>query len=545
VTLEENLWGLDDEMELKAAFEPNYSGPLRLTNYAFIQDSFSNLFRVQRSSIELEGEASGASIRYFAATTDLKYIVPARVRPSELEFQFPEGADVEDTWLFVTTYDSEGTYASVGVTFGVAPELREIELAAYNPSSPYADVLVECVRMDGPLGQCNMEKLPYLGLESSNPGIADIMKRTVVSHNWMGKNFRSVLEILPGDFFKQFRGVTAVVIAANIRPSFFNPVTGVIHIDPASLWLTETELNTISDDPDYRAGFGSGLNFIDHWEYEFLGGSAWVPFNPNTQLPFRSVAQIVFPFSTVLIHELAHANDSAPPMVQAQLDSNHTPLDVLIEFEGVSPSINLLNTYPLGSSLLRTLAGVMFAGEEASQTILSLSAEEIGQAFEPDGATDLYNYFTPFEDTAMMVEEVLSYHFFGIRRVVTFLEVPDVPNPSCDDYIVAWGQRGRAGDEDIQERARLVLTGLLDEADVSQYLDDLSAPYQMETGTGYCNSFQAMPNFAHEGGGLTTNQYSNPSIPGQFRAPRGPFHQKDTPLSGKTFLRQGGGGLRH
>lgn len=544
VTLDEDLWGLDDEMPLKAVFEPLYHGPLVLSNYSYFWQPSTSLLRILRNSIELTGEKDGAPIRYFAATHDLETMVPARVRPTELEFQFPEGTDIDDIALIVSTVDSNGVLASVGPTFGITDVLFETELSAYNPSSPYADILPGCVRADDPFNVCSMEVLPYVGLEAANPSISDIMKRTVVSHNWMGKNFRSILEALPPAFFKQFRGVTAVVIASNIRPSFFNPVTGVIHIDPLDLWLTESELNSVSEEEDSRSGFGSALNFIGLWEYEYQGFLAWAPYDPEFDAPFRSVDDILWPFSTTLIHELAHANDAAPPPVQAQLGPGATPLDTYFKFGSESPSENLENTYPLNSNLLDDMADVLFDGDEPSELLLSLTGEEVGEEFEPDGATDLYNYYTVHEDAAMLVEEVLSYHFFGIRRVVAFLEIPDDPT-GCNDFIVGWGQRNRAGDDDIKERARLVLSGLLDEADVSEYLDGLPSPHDMNTGVGYCESFLAMPNFAPVQNGVSLGRINVRTIRGKFEVPRGPFHQKETPLSRKKFLPHTGGGKRH
>jgi hypothetical protein len=544
VTLEEDLWGLDEEMPLQAVFEPVYKGPLELTNYSYFWNANSGLLRILRDSIELNGAKSGAPIRYFAATTDLEIIIPAKVQPSELEFQFPGGLDIDDIALFVSTVDTNNTLASVGPTFGITDVLFETELSAYNPASPYADLLPGCVRADDPFNICTLAMLPYLGLETDDPSVSEILKRTVVSHQWMGKNFRSILEALPAPFFKQFRGVTAVVIAANIRPSFFNPVTGVIHIDPLDLWLTESELNSVSEDSDPRSGFGSALNFIDLWEYEFQGGLAWNVYDPATDPPFRSVNDILWPFSTTLIHELAHANDAAPPPVQAQLGPGDSPLDTYLNFESQSPSTHLDNTYPLNSNLLEDVSGVLFRGDTPSEQIKALTAVEVGDEFEADGATDLYNYFTRHEDTAMLVEEVLSYYFFGIRRIVAFLEIPDNPT-GCNDFIVGWGQRNRAGDDNIKERARLVLSGLLDEGDVSEYLDGLPAPYDMNSGVGYCESFLAMPNFAPTQNSTTLDQLNARTIRGRFEVPRGPFHQKETPLSGKTFLRQSEGGVRH
>lgn len=106
----------------------------------------------------------------------------------------------------------------------------------------------------------------------------------------------------------------------------------------------------------------------------------------------------------------------------------------------------------------------------------------------------------------MLVEEVLTNYYFGLNRMVSFLEVPASQDPSCTEYTVRWGVRNRAATPAVRERARLVLTSILDEGDVSRYLDNMPATEDLERGVGLCESLQRLPN-------------SSGTLPGRFIAP--------------------------
>ena len=94
------------------------------------------------------------------------------------------------------------------------------------------------------------------------PDIEDILNRTLVSHQWM-KRFEQYLRdsVVGQDMLNLLRGVTAVVISAEVRPSFYWAVTGAIYLD-ADNWLTPVERDTLNEAPDYRAGFGAELQLL-------------------------------------------------------------------------------------------------------------------------------------------------------------------------------------------------------------------------------------------------------------------------------------------
>jgi hypothetical protein len=107
--------------------------------------------------------------------------------------------------------------------------------------SPYANQLRDCVFSNTRSESCTLGTLPLLGMDTRNPTIDDVMDRVLVSHEWMGTRFRDLLEALPDDMLLLMRGVTAVVISSDVRPSFYWTRTGAIYLDPDYIWLTPEE----------------------------------------------------------------------------------------------------------------------------------------------------------------------------------------------------------------------------------------------------------------------------------------------------------------
>lgn len=505
--LDERLWSQDETVPLVSRFRPGYSGPLALLDYDAFLQSGSNTLTVPLPSIRVLGVNNRDQPRYFMASTDLRVIIPAVQVGSELRFSLTNpNYSPQDLLLFVSATDTAGTIASASFDFGLSERVSVRSLKPHINNSRWADVLASCAAADGPFQLCSLETLPFLGSTEPNPSMEDILQRTVVSHAWMGARFEQVLRELPAGMLKMFRGVTAVVIGSRIRPAFYTSATGAIYLDPQDLWLTPAERDTIDWEPDYRSDFGSALGFISADLYVSGNSSAWLPSYLYEEGQSRTLEDIIWPMANLLIHELAHANDAMPPALLSAVSASETALEATFRLEPSTPTRQLLNTYPLGSALLYELGAVLFFGAPISPIIQNLSPRGVGLDFVQDDANALYAYATPYEDTAMLVEEVLTSYYFGLDRITSFLDVPSSQNPSCSDYTVQWGSINRVAKPTVRERARLVLSGILDEADVSRYLDAIPAPSRVERGLGLCDSLLLLPS-------------NGRPIPGQFVSP--------------------------
>ncbi|GLS25972.1 hypothetical protein [Marinibactrum halimedae] len=373
---------------------------------------------------------------------------------------------------------------------GIDPDLTGLKSADAN--SPYANTAPLCVVAEAQSSACSFNTLPLIGMNSSTPSNDDILAHTVVSHDWMAERFAEVLPLLPEDLRGLFRGVTAIVIGSDIRPSFYSRLTGAMYIDPAYLWLTVAEKNTISTDDDFRAGFGNGLQFISLWTYLNGSNRGWQRFS-LTDDRTRTIEDLPARLSALLYHELAHANDVFPPSMVGTIDKDDDPLTAVDQLEPfwASTTFSRGGDLPLTSDLLYDVAQVLFYGNEASQSILDLTGTDLGIEFELDYASDDYAYASQFEDVAMIFEEIMMHKNFGFDRVLAYTNQPDsnTPNLNCSHYIVEWGQRNRIGSDFLRPRVEHVLRHMLNKQDVSEYFVNLPEPVNFEIGESYCDNF--------------------------------------------------------
>lgn len=366
---------------------------------------------------------------------------------------------------------------------GSNPDLTDV--AVHRPASPYAGLLKDCATAASLTSLCTLETLPLVGQAAAAPTIADVMDRVLVSHPWMALRFEEVLNQLPSDILTLFKGITAVLIDADIRPSFYSSKTAAIYLDPANLWLTNEEKATIAQDPDFRSGFGAELQFVKLSRYVRNNRYAYA-FYPLDGTETRQLSDIVYPLARLLYHELAHANDFLPPAAQPLLDRQLTPHAASQALANDSVATDLASTLPLTSLIWQSLAQVLFVGIPATAEQASLPADLVGVDFAGDGATDAYGYSTIHEDVAMLFEETMMKYHFGIDRDVAFSDLPLMDLPVCDDYLVQWGVRSRIGDAAVKPRAELVAAALLPDADLTTFLAGLPPATPMPTGVGWC-----------------------------------------------------------
>ena len=167
----------------------------------------------------------------------------------------------------------------------------------------------------------------------------------------MGDRFKQLLEAMPSDTLQLFNSVSIIIIDSNTRPSFYWIMTGAIYIDPAYLWLTNQEKSNVTKKSDYRNDYGNGLaitpvtryvkdNHRAYWYYSLSGDEE------------RGFDDIKYAFFRLLFHELAHANDFAPPDSLAELDATSSIFAALEKISDKRISKLLYQSDPLQSAML-------------------------------------------------------------------------------------------------------------------------------------------------------------------------------------------------
>lgn len=361
----------------------------------------------------------------------------------------------------------------VGVT--ALPDEGLSNIAPYVESSPYSTYLKTCVTAaEG--RSCTVDQLPPIGMEVESPTIPDIMDRVVVSHPWMGERFEEILGKMPGDMIYLFGALTAVVIDDDTRPSYYNPATGAIYLDPDYLWLTEEELAVINPKEDFRGEFIRQMAYRPVWRYV----------GDTLSSDNRTIDTITLDMAQLLFHELAHANDIFPPSSYATVNRSRRMEVTTDDLYDVFPSTDLLKHDPLTSAMMFHLAGILYRGNTASTSDRAVTAAQVGDYFALDGANDDYNYSSQWEDLAMLFEEAMMKLHFNLDRDVGFVTAAN--SRFCDDYKVGWGMRNRIGTEKVKQRAQWVVDKLLPHRDYSSWFASLPAPRNLPTNVGWCES---------------------------------------------------------
>lgn len=335
-----------------------------------------------------------------------------------------------------------------------------------------SQLLADCsiINLDARDEPCKLSTLDFLSSEGPIPSKQQILERLIVSDPWMADNFSHLLDEMPDDMYQLFGSTTAIVIHREIRPAFFWSTTGAIYLDPAYLWLTPQQLESISHEPDYRAEFGSELAFMDLTTYSLAGKSIFSNAGDN-----RSQTDALYLLSALLFHELAHANDFFPAAQILNTNKSNTPAQT-ISLNALT-SQKLLDTYPLLDETWHKLALVMFAGFVPLEELSSLSALEAASLFDVDGANANYNYFVHpdnssdlhFEDTAMLFEEVMLKIHFDINRELIFTTPLSDEIKTFEDIRVDSFTINRYRQPQVLERAELVVNQLLPEHQHSEF----------------------------------------------------------------------------
>jgi len=350
-----------------------------------------------------------------------------------------------------------------------------IQAATIN--NPDAANLINCTVRVQTNSSCNFNLIPLIGMQYTTPTVDQIMSKVLVSHDWMAVRMRQILEAMPAETLLMTRGISAIVISFDVRPSFYFPITSAIYIDPNTLWLSEVERATIDPTPDFRSGFGGELQFTMPWRYV-------APGDQDLRSLDRDLYSVTLRTTSLFYHELAHANDYFYPASLPTINRN-----IPIQNLSVSPRSSLLaGTFPLQSQLMFNLAEISFGGATANTIQRALTAEDVAFEFPADVANDFYNFYTRREDFAMVFEEAMMLYSYAIDRDVAVTNLPQTSN-DCVDYVVAWGQRNRVTDNSIKPRALLAVDAILPEVSSSvENLLDSYAPSQMRVGEDFCSN---------------------------------------------------------
>lgn len=333
---------------------------------------------------------------------------------------------------------------------------------------------------------CTVEQLSFIAAETPNPTINEIMQRVVVSHDWMGERFKDLLGELPSDIHILLGSVTAIVIADNIRPSFYWTGSGAIYLDPADLWLTNEEKATVQVEEDYRSSFGSDLQYRFFHRFVRENEPAYYYYSLSGTEE-RNLEDIVLPMASLLFHELAHANDFVPQHKIASLQSQDKIWRAINDLSEFQTQYALDAEAPLASSDLFTHAQIRYQGADASDAALLQTGADLGDLMEQEGANHLYAYSSKAEDVAMLFQASMLKKHYNVDMDSAFVGNPTDDNLTCADYIISWGMRNKIAYRNTKERAKFVAESLLPATDFDAFFINLNNSQFFPDQIDWCN----------------------------------------------------------
>jgi hypothetical protein len=423
------------------------------------------------------------------------FVAPEVTRDTALVFRVTRrtaaGATDSDDVMVLVENHAQAPADPAGTGPYTFSDMHVSRVYPYRANGPFASVLARCT-YDANLqyfgagaNACPLATLPYLHQTTGGavPTVGQIMDRVLVSHDWMGQVFETFLtnQLAGNDDLKRlFNGVTAIVIGAHVRPSFYYALTGAIYLDADNFWLTAAQRDVIDESPDFRSDFDRDLGYSSAWRYTEGGQSIFVNFPADSRIG-RDQAYLLAESGWLLYHELAHASDFLPPARRGMLNNALPPWENVAG--GTLPSSQLTAVYPLTSNEMRGLAQVKFQGATATAEQRGYTPDTVASFFAPDRATDEYNYSTEREDAAMVFEEFMMFRNHGWRRDMAITDKITATTTSAN-LIVRWGQRGRVGTPAIKLRAELLVSLMAPWIPASD-VQNLPAPLQMRAGESW------------------------------------------------------------
>ncbi|MEW6989901.1 hypothetical protein AADZ91_04340 [Colwelliaceae bacterium 6441] len=454
-----------------------------LISYSTLSDD-GNL--VARDSLRWE-QKEGASVTFTESNTDGEVAVffdaPNVDKDQLLQFTVSgtvNGETVSDDIAILV----ENSDIEVETNNQQAPFNNRIaDVFLYNPNSAAGQKLIDCVYSNKARysASCTFNQTPLIAHVSETPSVDDIMDRVIVSHQWMGDQFKKFLETYDNehnDFKNLLRATTAIVLSYDVRPSFYHPYTGAIYLDPSDLWETPAQRDTINQAPDYRASFGNELQFEMPWRYVKNNEYANY-YSPISLRLERELSASLYDFAALLYHELAHANDYFPSEswnTVVRADSLLTTVNSLfnnqaIQSDALQRALPLDDGWATGEQNEMTKLGqVRFQNPDLiTEEQKAYTKEDVANLFKTEGAPQFYSYSSTREDYAILFDGFMMKARYGIHR--------DVAVSDQNYSSVAWGQRGREGESWIKPRVQFVAERVLPEfTEITEVIDNLPAP---------------------------------------------------------------------
>jgi len=337
-------------------------------------------------------------------------------------------------------------------------------------NSPYSKAILKCaLKKDG--RGCTPKNVPLLGMRDEELNSDYILKNTIVSHNFLAKNFKEYLNSIHNKYlFALFSSVSGIVITDEISSSFYYSPTGMIYINASYLWKSHEEFTILKFKKDKR--FSRDERKKISTDVDFVKNNKIIYFESHKKE--RTLENLQPNLSRLLFHELTHANDVYPSNQFYSLNKTKSYLKLRTARYESKELVSRQMVYPL--TIKAWEYAIFFVDNELIHPNSHIfTKKDFMDDFVPNIAMVFYSYTTNREHLAMMME---NYFMLFTEHFETCNYAYYRPNNNKSELF--WFQKNRILQPNILLEAKNAIKLMLPNTLASE-LTSINTEFSLET----------------------------------------------------------------
>ncbi|MBK23285.1 MAG: hypothetical protein CME70_04705 [Halobacteriovorax sp.] len=345
------------------------------------------------------------------------------------------------------------------------------KLVSAKPGSLYYSSIRNCALQK--LGKdCTPEKVPLLGTKGREINTKFVLENTIVSHDFLAKNFEEYLNNIDNKFlFALFASVSGIVITDEISSSFYYTPTGMIYLNASYLWKTQVEFKKLKFKKDGRYSRDERKKVFTDWDFVKDNKTIYSSYYVKE----RSIAVIKPVLTRLLFHELTHANDVYPIDEFDTLDKTKSYYELRSSRYENKEMVSRKIVYPETKKAWEYAIFLIY-GELENPNSHDFTIEDFISDFVPNIGIIFYSYITNREHLAMMMEN----YFMLFTEHYETCTYGKFRKDNESDSSIFWFQKNRILQTNILLEARNAIELMLP-ADMAQELNSLNTVFSLET----------------------------------------------------------------
>lgn len=344
-------------------------------------------------------------------------------------------------------------------------------LQAAAPGSPYFEAIAACaLQKEG--DDCTPRSVPLLGMRDAVIDADYVLKNTIVSHDFLARNFKQYLNSVNNKYlFALFGSVSGIVITDEISSSFYYSPTGMIYINASYLWKTQEEFSKLKFKKDGRFSRDERKKILTDIDYVKDNKIIY----DEARKKERELIDIAPDLSRLFFHELTHANDIYPADQFEKLDQDENYYKLRTKRYEAKEMVSRMIVYPETKKAWEYAVFVV-DGELINPDSHLFTKEDFISDFAPNIGMVFYSYLTNREHLAMMMESYFML-FTEHYETCTYGKYRESTDKRSELF---WFQKNRILQDNILAEARGAIDLMLPSS-LALELNSMVPVYALET----------------------------------------------------------------